>query len=74
MPAGASIAFQGGHLVWDDTGFGAWDYFGGPIEMPNMSKLAANGLRYTQFHTVVNAEHTPLLHQNGSIIASRRVV
>ncbi|ABP55368.1 arylsulfatase [Salinispora tropica] len=38
-------------LVWDDTGFGSWDFFGGPIEMPNMSKLANNGLKYTQFHT-----------------------
>ena len=47
-PAGApNVIF----LVWDDTGFGAWDFFGGPIEMPNMGKLAASGLRYTQFHT-----------------------
>ena len=38
-------------LVWDDTGFGALEPFGGPIEMPNMKRLADNGLRYTQFHT-----------------------
>ena len=38
-------------IVWDDTGFGGWEPFGGPIEMPNMKKLADNGLRYTQFHT-----------------------
>jgi arylsulfatase len=38
-------------IVWDDTGFGGWEPFGVPIEMPNMKKLADNGLRYTQFHT-----------------------
>lgn len=39
------------HIVWDDVGFGAFDCFGGLIETPNMSRLAAMGLRYTQFHT-----------------------
>jgi len=38
-------------IVWDDTGFGGWEPFGGPIEMPTMQRLADNGLRYTQFHT-----------------------
>ena len=38
-------------IVWDDTGFGAWEPFGGPIEMPTMKRLADNGLKYTQFHT-----------------------
>jgi arylsulfatase A-like enzyme len=38
-------------IVWDDTGFGAWEPFGGPIKVPNMSRLADKGLRYTQFHT-----------------------
>jgi arylsulfatase len=38
-------------IVWDDTGFGAFEPFGGPIEVPNMKRLADNGLRYTQFHT-----------------------
>ena len=38
-------------VVWDDTGFGAFSPFGGPIEMPVMQRLADGGLRYTQFHT-----------------------
>jgi arylsulfatase A-like enzyme len=38
-------------IVLDDTGFGAWDMFGGPIEMPNFKRIADGGLRYTQFHT-----------------------
>jgi arylsulfatase A-like enzyme len=38
-------------LVWDDTGYGAWEHFGGPIEMPNMKRISDAGLRFTQFHT-----------------------
>ena len=38
-------------IVWDDTGFGATEPFGGPIKMPTMMRLANNGLRYTQCHT-----------------------
>jgi len=38
-------------IVWDDTGFGALEPFGGPIKVPNMKRLADSGLKYTQFHT-----------------------
>jgi arylsulfatase A-like enzyme len=38
-------------IIWDDTGFGALEPFGGPIETPTMQRLAEGGLRYTQFHT-----------------------
>jgi len=38
-------------IVWDDTGFGATEPFGGPIEMPTLKRLADGGLKYTQFHT-----------------------
>jgi arylsulfatase A-like enzyme len=38
-------------IVWDDTGFGAFEPFGGPIEIPTMKRLADGGIRYTQFHT-----------------------
>ena len=38
-------------IVWDDTGFGAWEPFGGPIEMPVLGRLCDGGLRYSQFHT-----------------------
>jgi arylsulfatase A-like enzyme len=38
-------------IVYDDTGFGAWEPFGGPIEMPTLQRLCDGGLRYTQFHT-----------------------
>jgi arylsulfatase len=38
-------------VVWDDTGYGALEPFGGPIEVPTMRRLADGGLRYSQFHT-----------------------
>ena len=42
------------NVVWiilDDVGFGASGTFGGLISTPNFDMLAANGLRYTNFHT-----------------------
>jgi arylsulfatase A-like enzyme len=47
-PAGAP------NVVWillDDVGFGAAATFGGLIDTPTFDNLAANGLRYTNFHT-----------------------
>lgn len=38
-------------FLLDDTGFGHIGSFGGLIETPNIDKLAANGLRYNNFHT-----------------------
>ena len=38
-------------VLIDDIGFGATSSFGGPINMPTMDKLAADGLRYNRFHT-----------------------
>ena len=38
-------------IVLDDTGFAHLGCFGSDIETPNMDRLAAGGLRYTNFHT-----------------------
>ena len=38
-------------IILDDVGYGASSTFGGPCDTPTLDKLAANGLRYTQFHT-----------------------
>jgi len=38
-------------ILIDDLGFGAPSSFGGPIDMPTLDALAANGLRYSNFHT-----------------------
>ena len=38
-------------VVLDDTGFSHLGCFGSDIETPNIDRLAAGGLRYTNFHT-----------------------
>jgi len=38
-------------VLIDDIGFGHSSAFGGPIQMPILEKLAANGLKYNRFHT-----------------------
>ncbi len=38
-------------VLIDDMGFGMSEAFGGPIHMPTATRMAANGLRYNQFHT-----------------------
>jgi arylsulfatase A-like enzyme len=39
------------YVVLDDVGFGALGCYGGLIDTPNIDRVAANGLRYTQWHT-----------------------
>ncbi len=38
-------------VLIDDIGFGHASAFGGPINMPTLERLAANGLKYNRFHT-----------------------
>ena len=38
-------------ILIDDCGFGASSAFGGPVPTPNLERLAANGIKYTRFHT-----------------------
>jgi arylsulfatase A-like enzyme len=38
-------------ILIDDMGFGQSSAFGGPIHMPTLERLAANGLMYNRFHT-----------------------
>lgn len=45
-------------IMTDDVGFGASSTFGGPIETKTFDRLAANGLRYTQFHTTALSSPT----------------
>ena len=47
-PAGApNIVF----ILIDDAGYGQFGTYGGAIETPTLDKVAAEGLRYTRFHT-----------------------
>ncbi|MDD4160890.1 MAG: sulfatase-like hydrolase/transferase [Methanothrix sp.] len=39
------------YIVLDDVGFAHLGCFGGPIETPNIDRLAEGGLRYSNFHT-----------------------
>jgi arylsulfatase A-like enzyme len=47
-PAGAPNVLV---VLVDDMGFGMPSAFGGPVRMPTAERLAAQGLRYNQFHT-----------------------
>ncbi len=38
-------------IVLDDLGFGQLGCYGAPIRTPNLDALAADGLRYNNFHT-----------------------
>jgi arylsulfatase len=38
-------------VLLDDVGFGASSAFGGPCQTPTAERLAADGLKYTRFHT-----------------------
>lgn len=45
-------------VLVDDMGFGMPSAFGGPVRMPAAESLAANGLRYNQFHTTAVSSPT----------------
>jgi arylsulfatase A-like enzyme len=47
-PAGAPNVLV---VLIDDCGFGASSAFGGPVNTPTAERLAAQGLKYTRFHT-----------------------
>jgi arylsulfatase A-like enzyme len=47
-PAGAPNVLV---VLLDDVGVGASSAFGGPVNTPTAERLAANGLKYTRFHT-----------------------
>lgn len=38
-------------IILDDVGYGWLSCYGGPIDTPNIDKLAANGLLYNNWHT-----------------------
>ncbi len=39
------------YIVLDDVGFAAMSCYGGPIATPNIDRIAAQGVRFTQWHT-----------------------
>ncbi len=53
------------YIVLDDVGFSAMEPWGGLIETPNITKLAANGLAYTNWHTTALCSPTRSSLLNG---------
>ena len=39
------------YIVLDDVGYSAMSCYGGPIETPNIDRIAGAGVRFTQWHT-----------------------
>jgi arylsulfatase len=52
-------------LSWDDLGYGTMDVFGGPVEAPNMRRIADAGVRYANFHTTALCSPTRASLLNG---------
>jgi len=52
-------------LAWDDIGYGTMDVFGGPVEAPNMRRIAEMGVRYSNFHTTALCSPTRASLLNG---------
>ncbi|HMK11493.1 MAG TPA: arylsulfatase [Acidimicrobiales bacterium] len=53
------------YIVFDDVGFSAMEPWGGLIEMPNINRLAARGLTYTNWHTTALCSPTRSSLLNG---------
>jgi arylsulfatase A-like enzyme len=47
-PAGAPNVV---YIVLDDVGYSVMGCYGGPVETPNVDRIAASGVRYLQWHT-----------------------
>jgi arylsulfatase A-like enzyme len=52
-------------VLIDDVGFGATSTFGGPIRTPTLDRLAAQGLRYNNFHTTALCSPTRMALKTG---------
>jgi arylsulfatase A-like enzyme len=46
------------YIVLDDVGYSAMSCYGGPIETPNIDRIAADGVRFTQWHTTALCSRT----------------
>ncbi len=53
------------YIVLDDVGYSAMSSYGGPIETPNIDRIADAGVRYTQFHTTALCSPTRSCLLNG---------
>jgi arylsulfatase A-like enzyme len=52
-------------VLIDDMGFGASSRFGGPVNMPFLEKIAAEGISYNRFHTTALCSPTRMALLTG---------
>ena len=60
------------YIAWDDVGYGTMDVFGGPVETPNMRRIADRGVRYSNFHTTALCSPTRASLLTGRNATSQR--
>ena len=53
------------YVVLDDVGFSAIGCYGGPVDTPNIDRIAGDGVRYTQWHTTALCSPTRSCLLNG---------
>ncbi len=63
-------------ILIDDMGFGQPSTFGGPIRMPTLDRMAAQGLRYNEFHVnaICSATRAALLTGRNNHMANMGAV
>ena len=61
-PAGAPNILV---VLFDDVGFSDFGCYGSPIKTPTIDRLAAEGLRYSGFHTTAMCSTTRSAMLNG---------
>ncbi len=61
-PAGAPNVLL---VLVDDLGFAGTSGFGGPVSTPNFDRIAAQGLRYNNFHTTAICSPTRAALKSG---------
>ncbi len=59
------------YILIDDAGYGQFGTFGGQVETPSLDRVAADGLRYTCFHTTALCSPTRAALLTGAITTRR---
>jgi len=60
-------------ILIDDAGFGNPRTFGGPINTPNLTRMAEEGLKYNRFHVTALCSPDPRGHAHRSQPPRRRL-
>ena len=60
-------------ILNDDMGFSDIGCYGGEIDTPSLDRLAANGLRYSNFHTTALCSPTRSAPRNCAVTSTARM-